>query len=67
MNYLYHLFSDKGRKEAEDERIIVKVMQEKKNLPMKLNSPIKLSKLLGYYNIYWNQSVSSGDEIVKNK
>ena len=28
MNYLYHLFSDKGRKEAEDERIIVKAMQE---------------------------------------
>lgn len=62
MNYLCHLFSERERKSTEEERGIVKVMQEKKNLPMKLKSPMKLSKLISYYNIYWNQSQNSDDE-----
>ena len=58
MNYLCHLFSDRKSKETEDERVIVKVMQEKKNLPMKLKAPMKLSKLIEYYNVYWNKENS---------
>lgn len=62
MNYLCHLFSERESDSTEEERGIVKVMQEKKNLPMKLKSPMKLSKLISYYNIYWNQSQNSDDE-----
>lgn len=61
MNYLCHLFSDRKSKETE-ERVIVKVMQEKKNLPMKLKAPMKLSKLIEYYNVYWNKENSDEEK-----
>ena len=62
MNYLCRLFSDRKSKETEDERVIVKVMQEKKNLPMKLKAPMKLSKLIEYYNVYWNKENSDEEK-----
>ena len=64
MNFVYHLFSVNSKKEDinMEERNVVKVIKEKKNLPMKLASPIKLTKLVGIYDIYWKQNANVNNE-----